>query len=104
LNDASEQSLKRMQALGIGWTVQDAMYFGGDQFRQTSGVEAATLTTEVPLTFIINNSRFKRAEKENDPSAMRVAADIYTVGPGFFSTMGISILAGGWYINGNRLA
>jgi len=41
LNDASEQSLKRMQALGIGWTVQDAMYFGGDQFRQTSGVEAA---------------------------------------------------------------
>ena len=41
LNDASEQSLRRMQALGVGWTVQDAMYFGGDQFRQTSGVEAA---------------------------------------------------------------
>jgi len=41
LNDASVQSLRRMQALGIGWTVQDAMYFGGDQFRQTSGVEAA---------------------------------------------------------------
>jgi len=41
LNDASEQNLKRMKALGVGWTVQDAMYFGGDQFRQTSGVEAA---------------------------------------------------------------
>jgi predicted amidohydrolase YtcJ len=41
LNDASEQSLRRMQALGVGWTVQDAMYFGGDQFRQTSGAEAA---------------------------------------------------------------
>jgi len=41
LNDASEQSLKRMKALGVGWTVQDAMYFGGDQFRQTSGVDAA---------------------------------------------------------------
>ncbi|HEY2845918.1 MAG TPA: amidohydrolase, partial [Bryobacteraceae bacterium] len=41
LNDASELSLKRMRALGVGWTVQDAMYFGGDQFRQTSGVEAA---------------------------------------------------------------
>ncbi len=41
LNDASEQSLRRMKALGVGWTVQDAMYFGGDQFRQTSGVEAA---------------------------------------------------------------
>ncbi len=41
LNDASEQNLRRMKALGVGWTVQDAMYFGGDQFRQTSGVEAA---------------------------------------------------------------
>jgi predicted amidohydrolase YtcJ len=41
LNDASEQSLRRMKALGVGWTVQDAMYFGGDQFRQTAGVEAA---------------------------------------------------------------
>ena len=41
LNDASEQSLRRMKALGVGWTVQDAMYFGGDQFRQNSGVEAA---------------------------------------------------------------
>lgn len=30
LNDASETSLKRMKALGVGWTVQDAMYFGGD--------------------------------------------------------------------------
>jgi hypothetical protein len=41
LNDASEQNLKRMQALGIGWTVQDAMYFGGEQFVQTSGAAAA---------------------------------------------------------------
>jgi predicted amidohydrolase YtcJ len=41
LNDASEQSLMRMKALGVGWTVQDAMYFGGDQFRQTSGPDAA---------------------------------------------------------------
>ncbi len=41
LNDASEQTLRRMQTLGVGWTVQDAMYFGGDQFRQTAGVEAA---------------------------------------------------------------
>ena len=41
LNDASEATMRRMQALGIGWTVQDAMYFGGDQFRQTAGAEAA---------------------------------------------------------------
>jgi predicted amidohydrolase YtcJ len=41
LNDASVKSLERMKALGVGWTVQDAMYFGGDQFVQQSGAEAA---------------------------------------------------------------
>ena len=41
LNDASEQSLRRMQALGVGWTVQDAMYFGGDQYVRQAGREAA---------------------------------------------------------------
>ena len=41
LNDASEKSLQRMKALGMGWTVQDAMYFGGEQFVRQSGAEAA---------------------------------------------------------------
>jgi len=41
LNDASEKTLERMKALGMGWTVQDAMYFGGEQFRQQSGEAAA---------------------------------------------------------------
>jgi len=41
LNDASEESLRRMQALGVGWTVQDAMYFGGDQYVRQAGREAA---------------------------------------------------------------
>jgi predicted amidohydrolase YtcJ len=41
LNDASPRSLERMRALGVGWTVQDAMYFGGDQYRQQAGAEAA---------------------------------------------------------------
>jgi len=41
LNDASEKTLQRMKALGMGWTVQDAMYFGGEQFQQQNGVEAA---------------------------------------------------------------
>ena len=30
-----------MKALGVGWTVQDAMYFGGEQFVQQAGAEAA---------------------------------------------------------------
>lgn len=41
LNDASETTLRRMRALGVGWTVQDAMYFGGDQFLQQAGRDAA---------------------------------------------------------------
>jgi predicted amidohydrolase YtcJ len=41
LNDASEASLRRMKALGVGWTVQDAMYFGGDGFVQQAGADAA---------------------------------------------------------------
>ena len=41
LNDASEASLRRMQALGVGWTVQDAMYFGGDGYVAQAGAAAA---------------------------------------------------------------
>ena len=41
LNDASEATLRRMKALGVGWTVQDAMYFGGDGFVQQAGADAA---------------------------------------------------------------
>jgi len=41
LNDASPDTLRRMKALGIGWTVQDAMYFSGEQFRQQEGEAAA---------------------------------------------------------------
>jgi len=41
LNDASEASLRRMRALGVGWTVQDAMYFGGDGFERQNGPAAA---------------------------------------------------------------
>jgi predicted amidohydrolase YtcJ len=41
LNDASEQSLERMRGLGLGWTVQDALYFGGDGFERQNGAAAA---------------------------------------------------------------
>ena len=41
LNDASPATLRRMKALGVGWTVQDAMYFGGEQFREQRGADAA---------------------------------------------------------------
>jgi predicted amidohydrolase YtcJ len=38
LNNASAQTLRRMKALGMGWTVQDALYFGGTQVRDKEAV------------------------------------------------------------------
>ena len=41
LNDASPASLRRMKALGVGWTVQDQMYNSGDQVLKQVGQDAA---------------------------------------------------------------
>lgn len=40
LNDASVSSLQRMKALGMGWTMQDAMYFEGEDMERRLGPEA----------------------------------------------------------------
>jgi predicted amidohydrolase YtcJ len=40
LNNASERSLQRMKAMGMGWTVQDALYHGGEEYQKQQGVEA----------------------------------------------------------------
>jgi predicted amidohydrolase YtcJ len=41
LYNASEDSLKRMKALGLIWGVQDGLYFGGERLQQEVGVEQA---------------------------------------------------------------
>jgi predicted amidohydrolase YtcJ len=41
LYNASEDSLKRMMALGLIWGVQDGLYFGGERLQKEAGVEAA---------------------------------------------------------------
>jgi predicted amidohydrolase YtcJ len=41
LYNVSEASLKRMQALGLIWGVQDGLYFGGKRLQQEVGAEAA---------------------------------------------------------------
>jgi predicted amidohydrolase YtcJ len=47
LNDASADTLRRMKALGVGWTMQDAMYFGGEQFMKLAGPDAARRTPPI---------------------------------------------------------
>ena len=44
LDDASEGTLTRMKVLGVGWTIQDAMYFGGDSFLQERGRDTGLRT------------------------------------------------------------
>jgi len=41
LNDASDASLARMRALGVGWAMQNAMYFDGERFLAERGATAA---------------------------------------------------------------
>ena len=65
-----------------------------ERAQRVAGVDVATLTTSVPLTLIVSNSRFVPAERAKDPQAQRVRTDIYGVGPRFFEALGISLLAG----------
>ena len=39
LNDASPQTLQRMKALGVGWTVQDALYNSADDVLKREGAD-----------------------------------------------------------------
>jgi predicted amidohydrolase YtcJ len=47
LNDGSVANLERMKALGVGWLMQDAMYFGGDALIRTRGAEIARRTPPI---------------------------------------------------------
>jgi predicted amidohydrolase YtcJ len=43
LDNASAETLARMKSLGIGWTMQDAMYLGGDRMAAGAGDKAAAM-------------------------------------------------------------
>jgi predicted amidohydrolase YtcJ len=47
LNDASQASLARMKALGVGWLMQNAMYFQGEAFLGERGNEVMRLTPPI---------------------------------------------------------
>jgi predicted amidohydrolase YtcJ len=47
LNDASAENLARMKALGIGWLMQDAMYFNTDAFIKARSLDAAKRTPPI---------------------------------------------------------
>src|SRR3954452_12138364 len=43
LDNTSPQTLARMKALGVGWTMQDAMYLGGDRIVAQAGEAARSM-------------------------------------------------------------
>ena len=47
LNDATPATLARMKALGVGWAMQDAMYFSGEQFVKERGEREALRTPPI---------------------------------------------------------
>jgi predicted amidohydrolase YtcJ len=47
LNDATQVSLARMKALGLGWLMQNAMYFQGEAFLRDRGNAAMRLTPPI---------------------------------------------------------
>jgi predicted amidohydrolase YtcJ len=47
LNDASPDNLRRMKGLGVGWLMQNAMFFNGEAFLKARGSEAMRLTPPI---------------------------------------------------------
>jgi predicted amidohydrolase YtcJ len=47
LNDGSVANFERMKALGVGWLMQDAMYFNGDALIRTRGADVARRTPPI---------------------------------------------------------
>ncbi|MBR0757141.1 amidohydrolase [Bradyrhizobium jicamae] len=47
LYNASEDSLKRMKALGLVWGVQDGLYFGGERLQKEVGVDQARMMPRI---------------------------------------------------------
>jgi len=47
LNDATPDNLRRMQALGVGWLMQNAMYFQGEALLRARGNEAMRLSPPI---------------------------------------------------------
>jgi len=47
LNDATPENLARMKALGVGWLMQNAMFFQGEAFLKARGNEAMRLTPPI---------------------------------------------------------
>jgi predicted amidohydrolase YtcJ len=49
LNNASEETLQRMKDLGVGWAMQDAMYFNGDELTAEEAPRTPPIVTAIEM-------------------------------------------------------
>lgn len=104
LNDASPQSLARMKALGMGWTVQDMLYFSDDATRSMppvmtakklgvpvgAGTDAHRIASYNPFTslqWLLDGKTVGGAalRKVEDLAGREDALRFYTIGSAWFS-------------------
>jgi len=104
LNDASPQSLQRMKALGMGWTVQDMLYFSEDTSRTLppvmtakklgvpvgAGTDAHRIASYNPFTslqWLLDGKTAAGAalRRVDDVPSRNDALRFYTIGSAWFS-------------------
>ena len=76
LNDASVESLARMKAMGVGWLMQNALYFRGEAFLGQRGAEAVRFVP--PIVTALRTGTARRGRHRRAPchvvQSVRVAA------------------------------
>jgi len=95
--DADHTVMQEMQLSMIGYEEEEADAFQRrylERVRALPGVEAAALTQRLPLTASVSITGIFVPGVHESPDDEGYMADEATVGPGYFETMGISLLEG----------
>ncbi len=76
LHDASDSSLQRMKALGVGWLMQDGLYFAAPIYIAERGPDQMSSNTADRDRAAAGTSRRRRhrCQPRDDPQSVRVAA------------------------------
>ena len=102
LGDANEATLQRMKSLGVGWTVQDASYFGGAQ--TNASMPAVNLARRIGVA-VGAGTDAHRVMSYNPFSALQWFVDAKTVAGGVIGgekvsredALGLYTLGSAWF-------
>ena len=76
LHDASDDSLQRMKALGVGWLMQDGLYFAAPSYIADRGRAQMRRTPPIVsgLKLALPDRRRHGCQSGDDPQSVRVLA------------------------------